>query len=153
MKGLPLWKWKNGPAPAPLSTIIQEAIPSLGTGGMSLIQKWMKMVSTKSSIFGWFLDLIQKSSIFGWLLFICLYRETNVIYNHPIMDVFEHPIIYDSINHPTMDMILIISLWCGSHTVYLEAAIQALGSAICGLLHGSISSNSAVLYTSLSLHP
>ena len=34
--------------------------------GIVKIQKWMKMVSTKPSMFGWFLDLIQKPSIFGW---------------------------------------------------------------------------------------
>ena len=48
--------------------------------GVVKIQKWIKIVSKKKQ------KQKKKTSTFGWFLSVFLYRKTDVIYNHPVLD-------------------------------------------------------------------
>ena len=46
--------------------------------GMFLFHKWMKIVSKKTSTFGWFLFSVKSSSLYGWKFTrSSLYRDQN----------------------------------------------------------------------------
>ena len=62
----------------------------------------------KSSMFGCLINDILKSSIFGYGFL--LYRVTDVIYNHTILDNFYHPILVVVISFHFW-MFLVIPFW------------------------------------------
>ena len=68
---------------------------------------------TKPSMFGWLFPAVLKSSIFGWLLYNSFYRETDVTYNHPILDDFVHPILEVAFSFHYW-MFLVINFWMKS---------------------------------------
>ena len=64
-------------------------------------------------MFGWLFPAMLKSSMFGWLLYNSLYRETDVTYNHLILDDFVHPILEVAFSFHYW-MFLVISFWMKS---------------------------------------